>query len=466
MSELFIKREQIREKIEEQYFADRIPLNKTSSSVSKTDTDTASEYSEESDQETSDLDISEMDEKEEDTLEIFEHEVGYSFLDPKEGVLERDFGVCIHNTDVTRQFKVFLCGYHIREDGALPFLQYHMCLEQDAFTFPSFLFHCAANVQVDEEEERSPEHVYFQNECMKRVLDILDIHADQEDQEEKQRKIENMYKGFIEYDQEKDTVFVFFDYTGFELRSPPLVRRIWGTVEEIVYHGQIMGFKVHEPITRLFLQVPELRQIKDADGSIVDTPSVLFLCKEEGGLLKNVVSRYESDPVVQDPGTIDEKNPPKEPLFSIIEERVDHPHLGNFYIFSVFPLSVQDTPVFRLRRFVGFLFQPTYILRILSTIERPAMENGLGSVIPTVVSYIASPPKLEETQEVEDMPKKGSIKDLEETLNEQADFNMTELANLSDIDNSCIYFQEYTGDNSQPAAPFWCIKSRLHFTEL
>jgi len=519
MSDFFIQNEHIRDKIGQDYFADSVStsqnirfrreLSKNENHEDNSEEDEGSVFSELS----GSLSISSSSSDSDSDLDMFDH-TPYIFLDPKDGILERDFGLCIGNKDITKHFTVYICGYRINEEGVLPFLQYHMYLENGQFTFPSFKFHCATNVQVEDDEERTPEQVFFQNECMKRVLDIVDIHSRQdtkeigsEDDSSDQNthlhsidrgsidhgSIDHMYKGFIEMDQEENAVLVMFDYTGLELRKPAPVRRVWATVDEIVYRRQILGYAVPEVLTKILHTYPELRQLYDLKGKILDTPSMMYLCTLEGGQYKNEYKEHEEEQTEQtDESTsvVDQMSKmvsgqtAEKFEFSIVDDRVNHPSLGDFFIFSTSPLNLQK-PVFRIQRYVGFLFQPTYILRVLSTVtpSPPPNKYALGSVIPSLVDYMSKPakPSTENGSIIEPSGENGpsldtdlgqtvpepsvtsTIQDLEQRIQDQKEFNVQELATVVNLDNTCIYFHEMVADQR---TPFWCIKSRLHFTKV
>lgn len=505
MSDFFIQNEHIREKIGQDYFAEpansytrpqnirfRRELSKNENREDNGEEDEGSVFSELSERSSTSrsrsgsLSLSSSSSDSDSDLDMFDH-TPYIFLDPKDGILERDFGLCIGNKDITKHFTVYICGYRINEEGVLPFLQYHMYLENDQFTFPSFKFHCASNVQVEEDEERTPEQVFFQNECMKRVLDIVDIHSRQYDHAP--RSIDHMYKGFIELDQEENAVLVMFDYTGLELRKPSPVRRVWATVDEIVYRRQILGYAVRDALSKMLYKQPELRQLHDEKGTILDTPAIMYLCTMEGGQYKN--EYMEQEEPMEEGGDVSKiERSTENTEFSIVDDRIRHPSLGDFFIFSTSPLNFQNA-VFRIQRYVGFLFKPTYILRVLSTVtpSPPPNKYALGSVIPSLVDYMSKPvtpttpatPATENGPMVEPYVESGpsvdtdlgqtvsepsvtsTVQYLEQRIQDQKEFNVQELATVVNLDNTCIYFHEMVADQR---VPFWCIKSRLHFTKV
>lgn len=469
MSDFFIKNAYIRDKIEKAYFDQPSKIEKPEKKGAKIEKlppilddqeDTSSMFSEEGEDTEDEMSKTTLSEDDSD-LDIFEP-APYVFLDPKDGILERDFGLCIGNKDITKKYTVYLCGYRVNEEGILPFLQYHMYLDNELFTFPSFTFHCVSHIQVDEDEERTPEQVFFQNECMKRVLELVDIPP--------QQSIDHLYKGFIEIDTTENTVLVFFDLQNVDLKTSTHVRRVWATVDEIIHRQQILGYAIRDTLIGAFYKTPALYQLHNRKGVLLETPTILYACTLQGGQYVNEYMERE-EPI--DGDVEEEMSKMERSEFSIVQDRSPHPTLGDFFIFSTSPLRY-DQPVFRIQRYVGFLFQPKYILRVLSSIVLPPPPNkyALGAVIPNLVKS-ATAPVQEEGQEKgqEEVDPSTSptstfastLEDLEKDLQYQKEINVDELATLVDIDCTCVYFHEMVGDKH---TPFWCIKSRLHFTKV
>ena len=348
MSEIFIQNEAIRSKIQAQYFA-----NNKSKELNKIPG--FGQDDEENDDNISNDDL--IDEYEPEDISPISNNLAksFEFLGLDEGTISREFTLCSGETDITKKYNVQLCSYMINNSNEeYPFLQYMMQLEGDQFTFPKFVFKCAANIQTDEDEEMTPEHVYFQNECTKHILDIFKIHPlhndDQDNQVEQSEEelepdlddpsISHIYKGYVVSSSNSDqdpTIYVLFDMTGFDFKSDldqaskiTPIKRIWGTIDEIVNVHEILGYKVDPTAVHVFYQTPTLMHIKNGKGEILDNPSIMFMCKSAnpttitGG--QNILS-YEN--VYNEPA-IDSQD--KSPIFSLIDERIDHPILGNFFI--------------------------------------------------------------------------------------------------------------------------------------
>ena len=471
MSEIFIQNEAIRNKIQEQYFAKSNTLSLTSTKIRGFERD--------------------VDDSQSDNMSVSSDNVSsyeppnnsnlaksFRFLDLNEGTIKREFTLCNGNVDITKQYTVHICGYMINTSNSEhPFLQYMVQLDGAQFTFPKFAFKCASNVQTDEDEEMTPEHVFFQNECTKHVLEIFtkgqntpspsdnDSDSDNSEQDLDVPSISHIYKGYVDIntDGQATDVYVIFDMTGFRFTSHTNtitskvapIKRIWATIDELVNATEILGYKVDPTVTLVFYQTPALMHIKDNRGEILDSPSIIFMCSSE-----NQGTTYQN--VYNEPATDDLD---KSLFFSLIDERINHPILGNFYVFSVFPLNFNNTStsIFNIKRCVGFLNKPVYLLKELSktqmeikNMDRP--EYTLGTVIPTIVEYLSpidENPNIQEQnlEEPSELPKPTELPKSSSTDLRQ------DFASISNLKTSCIYFQEN-------GLPFWCIKSTLDFTEL
>ena len=497
MSEIFIQNEAIRSKIQAQYFANN--KSKELNKIPGFDQD-----DDENDDNISNDDL--IDEYEPEDISPYPTSnnlaKSFEFLGLDEGTISREFTLCSGETDITKKYNVQLCAYMINNSNEeYPFLQYMMQLEGDQFTFPKFVFKCASNIQTDEDEEMTPEHVYFQNECTKHILDVFikgtygslkippsDNEGPDNDGEEEpdldDPSISHIYKGYVVSSTNSDqdhTIYVLFDMTGFDFKSEldqaskiTPIKRIWGTIDEIVNVHEILGYKVDPTAVHVFYQTPTLMHIKNGKGEILDNPSIMFMCKSAnpttiiGG--QNTLS-YEN--VYNEPA-IDSQD--KSPIFSLIDERIDHPILGNFFIFSVSPLNFNTASksIFDIKRCVGFINKPVYILTNLTQINLEEKndktpEFTLGSVIPSIVEYMS--PTDAEPDENLDVQEPTNNKEIKggnnvETndLGKELEPNLgRDLKGTVGSLNSLNYFQEYVGNDR---IPFWCIKSTLDFTEL
>jgi len=441
MSELFINLNHQRRKIKEDYFKPSslakssspklsepsIPTTadqtvdkegSVSGSSTETDTDTEDEEDEDLEDETIDLDNEDEDEDsdtsssdEEETeltkqLSIFDEHRDYRYLDKNSDALQYDFGRCSQTNDVTKKYTVYMCGYQVNEHGLFPFLQYFMILINDAFTFPAFQFRCYANLSAKSSEDYTPEHVYFQNECIKEMSTIVNIHHHHHHRHHYGiHAISNMYRGFTLAKDKEDTIYAFFNLDTFMLHPslPDSPKQLWATIDEIVHIKQAVGFNIDSSVVLLFTRLPELCRIYDKYDHVIETPSVMYLCEQDGSSYKNLFKPKE-----------DETMSIGEPSFTLVNDRVDHPMFGNFYIFSIFHFPTSQS-LFLIRRFVGFLVKPLYIVKSLTSLldyTKPVVTASgepmtLGKIIPAIVDYVTqktAPSSSSEEKELEERP--------------------------------------------------------------
>jgi len=453
MSDLFIQNEMRMSKITNQYFRDQTSRKKMKDTVKDEEGGYESELSE--------FDL-EMGQEKESEMDAFEK--SYHFLDTNEGELDVLFDLCENEADITKQYTVYLCGYEFNTSGHLPFLQYMMLLDNGSYDFPKIKFRCPTNVQLVQEDEdgKTPNHVYFENECTKTILDMFEPNVGMTEE-----TMKNVFKGYVNSQRLADTLYVLFDMSKFHVKHREDVRRNWATVDELVNLKQLLGYNIVQDATFLFYERPELMQIKDERGAILDIPPVLYLCRKTGGQYENIYSEY------------DERNRESSPYLSLIDERSPHPVLGDFFVFSLLPLDFHSQSIMRIRRFIGFLEKPLYITSgIYQSSESDTDGMSLGKVIPSIVSYMNEPKEDvedEPKEDVEDEPKEDvEVMKSDEQKESQSDNVQDididdrpqitkEMEELGDKEFDCAYFQEMVGETKQS---FWCIKSEDHFLEL
>jgi len=280
----------------------------------------------------------------------------YNYLDPENMDLEYEFGLCNNSSAI---YKVHMCGFSIDSDGDQPFLKCLFELFGETFGFPHFDFACPANVgnpasfvswifdslsgkipnEVQEtESDEIPSHVYFLNECLKRIMGIINLndHSDP-------NALKNMYKGFIQDKTDPLLIYAFFDFGDMSLEKTEF-RRVWAIIDEIKNHKKIMGFGIDPKIVPLFDESTGLAMILDKEGYKVSIPYVMYLCTNEDGKYVNVYNEDDAE--------------------TIYEERTMHPIFGRFYIFSVNPLDFQNKiSIFKIERYAVFTNDPIYFLK-------------------------------------------------------------------------------------------------------
>lgn len=373
----------------------------------------------------------------------------YSYFENIDSLI-KVFDNC-NDVDILKKMNVYLCGYYLNAENEFPFLQYLMFLDNGRWNFPNIPFQCATNIPENEDGQTPPIHVYFENLCTMHMLEYVEGE-----------NMETMFKGYIKSSSLDDTLYVFFDLSQFQIKKSEDIRVMWITMDEMLNGHQCLGFEILKECYSVFYQDVALYTIQNEKGEIMDTPSTMFLCQWKDHDFTNVYNDFEEG---------EEEN---YGYLNGIEERIDHPVLGNFFFFSLHPFEYQSS-ITKIRRFVGNTRQPIYILHPLSEIipENGTPSYTLSDVIPSIVSYFS--PKSEVVQEPEVDGKSDQIEDTPESdpnLDESKDPILEnspknsfddEIASIASLDASCIYFQEY---NDGSKTPFWCIKNQSDFVEI
>jgi len=281
------------------------------------------------------------------------------YLDKEE--MRHKFGLCQETRDITKKFTVRVCAFEIRHDDedTQPFLLHAMQFDGVVFDFPQFTFQCASNVGDDSA-------VYFQNECLQHLSDFVEDIDDV------------TYRGFV-LDQSSSSstststsstteVYVFYDIAGKKLVSTTTTPRVWVTVDEFLNVGFVLGHPVQASLPQFFLKHPHLIFLYQ-HGKRVYVPEVMFICDDDGN------NGYVN------------LSPPDNQEVAFLDNRIPHDILGNFYIFSKFPLIADK---FTWRRFVGFCQDNIYLTKPLPQRRQSnfTVNMSLGQVIPSVVKYV------------------------------------------------------------------------------
>ena len=346
----------------------------------------------------------------------------------------------------------------------LPFIQYFLIENDNKYSFPFFSFKCTTNIQVEEDNEFSPKHTYFQNECIKFLLKF----AKPLEENENTDFIKDIYKGFT---IDNNNIHVIFDCNGFEFENG-----IFATMDEMLNKHSVLNIPIEPTSYEMFYKNRELMQIKDKWGTMIHTPHVLYRCTFENNQYVNVDSTTEE-------------------TISIIDDRIQHPFLGNSFIFSVKPVNLENTS---LKRFAVFTLKPVYLMKDLGMIEEQEEGFTLGKVIPTVVDFISSERKESEKEEDEDVENEedAETEEEEETetkedveteeeeetetkedvetegeteTDEESEYLKTkdelreEIYELSNKTNQSIYFHEKRNNVDFTG---WSVKLSTHFIEL
>ena len=381
----------------------------------------------------------------------------FHYLENSES-LQQIFSLC-DTGDVLKKWNVYLCGYHKIETSNLAYVEYLMFLDNDKWNFPNITFSCITSANNQNEDEKTQTDVYFENTCQMHMLEYLNL-------EENQKSMDGFYKGFIESDTLKDTLFVFFDCTTATKKPNNSVKTKWVLIDEIVNCHECLGFSIYDHCYSVFYQDVRLIKIENEYFEKQPVPSILYLCEFKNGQFVNSYSDHEDE------------DPEKESYVNLLNMRCNYPVLGDFYYFSLRPLEFQSS-ITKIRRFVGKLHDPIYMIKSLSKIEKVNKQYfALSDVIPSVVDYLSTKqePEIkikkseeekeggeaEEKEEEEAEEKEGE--EAEET-EEKEEYSKEEELFLEalETESSCIYFKEI---QEAKEIPFWCLKNNLDFIEL
>ena len=414
---------------------------------------------------------------EENDLEEIQQDTIYHYLEDDKEDLQYIFDLCDNEPDLLKEYKVHICCYQVNDLCVMPFLQYLLVEEDGKYNFPMFTFKCATNIDVDEDSEYSATHVFFQNECMKFLLKFAKPLDETEDDD----FMNEIYKGFTVSKKNDDSLYVVLNCNELHIEKGMLV-----TMDELLNKHSVLDVSIEPDAYQLFYDYPGLMQIKNKWGTMIHNPPVLYKCTFEDNKYVNELSSSEE-------------------TISIIDDRIEHPLLGNSFIFSVEPIQADNAK--SLKRYVVFTLKPVYLMKDLSLLEKEQEGFTLGSVIPSVVDYMQPSKKEdevneeeeeepeEEEEEPEEEEKEGEDEDTEEeekdeeepeeeeekdedeedgedneedSEEEEEDMKTKEemreeVLDLANKTNSCIYFHEKRNDVDFTG---WSVKLSTHFIEL
>ena len=412
---------------------------------------------------------------EENDLEEKHQDTIYHYLEEDKEDLQYIFDLCDNEPDLLKEYNVYICCYQVNDLCVMPFLQYLLVENDGKYNFPMFTFKCATNIDVDEDSEYSATHVFFQNECMKFLLKF----AKPLDEIENDDFMNEIYKGFTVSKNNDNSLYVVLNCNELHIEKGLLV-----TMDELLNKHSVLNVSIEPDAYQLFYDYPGLMQIKNKWGTMIHNPQVLYKCTFEDNKYVNELSSSEE-------------------TISIIDDRIEHPLLGNSFIFSVEPIQADNAK--SLKRYAVFTLKPVYLMKDLSLLEKEQEGFTLGSVIPSVVDYMQPSKKEEEEneepeeepeeEEPEEEEEEGEDEDTEEeekdeeepeeeeekdedeedgedneedSEEEEEDMKTKEemreeVLDLANKTNSCIYFHEKRNDVDFTG---WSVKLSTHFIEL
>jgi hypothetical protein len=239
--------------------------------------------------------------------------------------LTRTFGSCMDYD--AEMYKIHFCIFAINdachfEGTKKPFLQFAFEKKSNIFSFPSIDFNCPHKQMLGKDDTTKPiendedDDVYFKNECIKKLLDIIEIDKIDESM------MDEIYKGFLEFDE--NNIFVIFDFTNHPsvnfktekqqnmfFLTTEVEKYEWGIIDEI-RKKEIQKIPIENIVLEFFQKYRYMNEIKTNDKTLLPIPSSLYLCKYENGSYSNIT----------------------ESTITNFEKRSEHPYLGFFYFFS------------------------------------------------------------------------------------------------------------------------------------
>jgi len=263
-------------------------------------------------------------------------ELKWSYLD--DDPLSKSFG---YKRDLQKPCKIALCLYDMNESANLPFLQFLFEKKEESYQLPStdlnmqqFETLIQSFQQIAPEQSQGEEEVddddqdeiedEFLSQCSQYVQKISGI-------------AESSYKGFIEMG---DTIYVVYDCAGHYDEIPDGSPYIWVTLDEIINKKRILDVPIVDPTVDFFIANSVIRRIKYDNGEAVETPIVGYLCTQNGEEFKNT---YYAEGSTR----------------SLINPMMEHPLLGNVYLFSYNPTEYENLN--KIKRYVLFVRDTLYL---------------------------------------------------------------------------------------------------------
>lgn len=363
--------------------------------------------SESGDEVPDDDDVTDNNEHLDKSTEMIDNDRVY-YCHPDNVTLSYEFDLCDGNA-----YTVVLCPYKINYQGKYPFVQY--CLvpgENGNWTFPQFPFRCASNI-AHEDEEHTAKHMYFENECMKSLLRYMEP-------EQNEQAFETTYKGYMQ-GKDKSVLYVVLDIEHFKMRDDML--HAFALIDEIVNLHAYKSKVIDPSVYTLFYEEHALLHLFDEQRQPIPSPIVGYQC------IENEKGEYENEEEMKDE------------MVSILDKRMEHPLLGDVFLFSRYLLERDD----KYQRYGLFIDDADYV-----------MEGGNSPLTP-----------LEEKED----PLEGGLSPLDEGIGSEEGGK----GGLSPLKEgiggeqggkggeSPLYFQQQVGGRVHA---FWSFPSSSYFVEL
>ena len=233
---------------------------------------------------------------------------------------------------------VHLCMYSIHLESYKPFVQYLLCLSNNLYDFPSYMYEPAEEIENQEEEWIDK----FKTEFFRIFPDYLvELFIS---------NMENYYKGIIEVEYESSLdIYLFFDISIIPLvllQNTPIIERvisaeyILSPIHEFYNLRKICNIPINKKIEELFYKNSFLLDIREHESnSIVKYPYLLFLCERQSNLFTGAYYVNISEPTTTS--------------YSLLLPKVADEKIGEYYFFSSKPLKTEG--MVDIRRFAVFI---------------------------------------------------------------------------------------------------------------
>ena len=299
------------------------------------------------------------------SIQIIKEKINYKYIDEDE--LMKNFNICLNEN----QYNIHYCIYSINTDCYIegipvldenlklhdteylynnfqPFIQYVFKKENNSFVFPSNSYECKIFGDNDQniiETDKSQEQIHFENDCLTKLYEFFDNDIINIIHNEK-ININEFYKGFIQDEENKQDIYVFFNVTTI-INYLKKTEYTIAIIDEIIYKKKIYSTPIHDSVISFFKKNDQFTKIylldneNNSDMIEVLFPFQLYLCSYNDDTYKNIEKSEKLIPY-------------------------EHPKLGLCYLFSTFPLI--ETYTENLKRFSCFMVNELYLKNNISSI--------------------------------------------------------------------------------------------------
>jgi hypothetical protein len=194
------------------------------------------------------------------------------------------------NNDQDQTIEVNICTYQINTSCEYPFIEYLMIFSnkkngKNAFEFPKFDHNVSSkrkNIEKQAEDYISKLITSFKHNSNNNS-DNRNVHDDDDGDLIKFRGI---FKdtSYSKKHITKPVVYLFFQKFFKHLKHPPQLSKHnhtwWVVASEIVNFKKVMYMDIDPAVTELFVKNPEIMQLYDCNGRVLETPTICYFGDE------------------------------------------------------------------------------------------------------------------------------------------------------------------------------------------